>query len=59
MIVARTSIFEFGGFADGQSVTSPDSENIELAEPQVRKREYSSVEQIQDKPRHSHSKIYH
>ena len=28
--------------------TSPDSENIELSEPKVLKRDYSSVEQIQD-----------
>ncbi len=27
--MART-LFEFGGFADGQSETSPDSEQIEL-----------------------------
>ncbi len=51
--------FEFGGFAYGRSETSPASENIERFEPKVHTRNYSSVEQIQDKPRRSRHKKSH
>ena len=41
------------GFAYGRRAASPDSENIEFAEPKVLERDYSSVEQIQDRIEHS------
>ena len=44
----RTPFLEFGGFADGRSVTSPDSEKIERPATKLQKRNFSNVEQIQD-----------
>ena len=40
--------FAFGGFADGRSETSPDSEGIEPTVAKPQRRNFPSVEQIQD-----------
>ena len=40
-----------GGFADGRRETNPDSEKIERIDTCCRKRNFSSVEQIQDRPK--------
>lgn len=47
-IERRELPLEFGGFADGRSVTSTDSEKIERSATKLQKRNFSSVEQIQD-----------
>ena len=39
---------EFDGFAYGRSETSPDSEEIERTATKLQKRNFPSVEQIQD-----------
>ena len=44
----RNSNLEFGGFAYGRSETSPDSEEIERTATKLQKRNFPSVEQIQD-----------
>ena len=45
---------KFGGFADGRSVTSPDSEQIELTVAKPQMRNSVSVEQIQEKSSNAH-----
>ena len=45
----KNSVSEVSGFADGQNEMSPDSEKIERCAAELQKRNFSSVEQIQDK----------
>lgn len=46
---ARITFLGFSGFADGRHEVSPDSEEIEQTGTKCRKRNFPSVEQIQDK----------
>ena len=48
----------FSGFADGRRKASPDSEEIEQTGTKCRKRNFPSVEQIQDKSRLRHHYVY-
>ena len=50
----REHFLGFSGFADGRRKASPDSEEIEQTGTKCRKRNFPSVEQIQDKSPHRH-----
>ena len=51
---ARITFLGFSGFADGRHEVSPDSEEIEQTGTKCRKRNFPSVEQIQDKSPRRH-----